>query len=188
MPAQALPDYLTHYYDAARGPLRSLTELPPGDAEALLESIRARGKAFASRRAPEYLGIRFELEARIREIFISKGGAPLRLHPHYFILGSCDWCLTWYERPLLIRVPVASLPAGAVSFTYGDSFPAMRYPDGKPYRGQVYTLAELPGLVERYGLPQDWNPDGKLAPERYIEAQVWDDIGCFRGNSLPKTP
>jgi hypothetical protein len=45
----------------------------------------------------------------------------------------------------------------------------------KVYRGQVYTLAELPELVARYGLPQVWNPDGKLGPERY-KAQVWEEI------------
>ncbi|HLO16004.1 MAG TPA: hypothetical protein VK206_14320, partial [Anaerolineales bacterium] len=62
-----------------------------------------------------------------------------------------------------------------VSFTYGDSFPAMNYSDGKPYRGQVYMLSELGEVIKRYGLPQEWNPDGKGGPERYIEAQVWDD-------------
>jgi hypothetical protein len=50
----------------------------------------------------------------------------------------------------------------------------MRYQDSKPYRGQVYTLDELE-LIRLYGLPQDWNPDGEFGPDRYIEAQVWDD-------------
>jgi hypothetical protein len=67
-------------------------------------------------------------------------------------------------------IPLAVFQPKIVSFTYGDTFPAMRYADAKPYRGQVYTLAELPGLVEQYGLPQDWNAEGKLGPERYIEA------------------
>ena len=51
----------------------------------------------------------------------------------------------------------------------------MRYQDGKPYRQQVYTLSELPELVTLYGPPQEWNADGKAGPDRYIEAQVWDD-------------
>ena len=51
----------------------------------------------------------------------------------------------------------------------------MRYPDGKPYRGQVYRLAEIPEVIERYGLPQDWNAEGVSGPDRYIEAQVWAD-------------
>jgi hypothetical protein len=109
-----LPDFLSHYYEANRssthaaaGPFRNLSDLPPEEAEAIQEQIRRDGNRFASRRAVDYL--------------------------------------------------------------------AMRYQDGKPYRGCVYTLAELPDLVGQFGLPQDWNPEGKLAPERYIEAQVWED-------------
>ncbi|MBN1305061.1 MAG: hypothetical protein JXA13_11560 [Anaerolineales bacterium] len=42
--------------------------------------------------------------------------------------------------------------------------------DGKLYRGQVYRFDELPELLAEYGLPQEWNRDGRLGPERYIEA------------------
>ena len=51
----------------------------------------------------------------------------------------------------------------------------MNYNDGKPYRGQVYIASELQEIIRLYGLPQAWNLDGKGGPERYIEAQVWDD-------------
>ena len=91
------------------------------------------------------------------------------------ILGSCPWLQTWYKEGRELRVLLAVFRPEVVSFTYGDTFPAMRYPDGKPYRGQVYTLAELPELVRLYGLPQEWNPDGEHGPDRYIEAQVWAD-------------
>jgi len=68
-----------------------------------------------------------------------------------------------------------------VSFTYGDTFPAMRLADGKPHRGQVYTAAELPGVLQAFGLPQAWNGEGTMGPDRYIEAQVWSDeaIGAY---------
>lgn len=52
----------------------------------------------------------------------------------------------------------------------------MRFQDGKPYRGQVYTLSEIVEVIKQYGLPQHWNADEKLGPERYIEAQIWDEI------------
>jgi len=51
----------------------------------------------------------------------------------------------------------------------------MNYNDGKPSRGQVYTTGELGEIIRLYGLPQEWNPDGKGGPERYIEVQVWDE-------------
>jgi hypothetical protein len=91
------------------------------------------------------------------------------------VLGSCSWLLEWYQDGCEVRIPLADFAPACVSFTYGDTFPAMRYPDGKRYRGQVYMLNELPDLIREFGLPQDWNPEGALGPDRYIEAQVWDN-------------
>jgi hypothetical protein len=170
-----IPDFLAHYYDAGRGPFRSLSTLEPDDAEQVLERIRQAGSGFASKRAADYLAIRRELEQRIRVLFVAKGGHPRRTTPHYMILGACEWVKTWYAAGCEVRVPLDAFDPRTVSLTYGDSFPAMRYGDGKPYRGQVYTLDELPEVVDRFGLPQDWNPEGQRGPDRYIEAQVWDD-------------
>lgn len=170
-----MPDFLSHYFEADQGPFRSLSDMSLEDAERVLEGIRREGAIFASKRAPDYLTIRRELELRIRGLFVAKGGQPRRETPHYFILGTCPWVQTWYQDGREVRLALAKIDPAIVSFTVGDSFPAMRYQDGKPYRGQVYTLAELPEAIRLYGLPQIWNPDGKLGPDRYIEAQVWDD-------------
>lgn len=170
----AVPDYLTHYYEAADGPLRSLTHLPLEQAEEIQARIRREARRFASQRPADYLAVRRELEQHIRALFIRQGGQPRLARPHYYILGECDWVLSWYVEGRALRLPLAEVNPLAVSFTYGDSFPAMRYQDGKPYRGKVYTLADLPALVAQYGLPQDWNPTGQFGPERYIEAQVWE--------------
>ncbi|SDW74471.1 hypothetical protein [Paenibacillus sp. PDC88] len=51
----------------------------------------------------------------------------------------------------------------------------MRYQDGKPYRGQIYTKSEIKMVIEEFGLPQEWNIHGEKGPERYIEVQIWDD-------------
>lgn len=169
------PDFLTHYYEASQGPFRSLSDLDPETAEAILQRIREDGVIFASKRNADYLRIRRGLETQIRQLFIQKGGQPRSRRPHYFILGSCDWVKSWYQEGREVIVPIRSFDPAAISFTYGDSFPAMRYKDGKPYRCQVYTLSELGQVIEKYGLPQQWNCDGSLGPERYIEAQVWDD-------------
>lgn len=47
--------------------------------------------------------------------------------------------------------------------------------DKKEYRKKVYTYSEILRAIEKYGLPQQWNSDGKSGPERYIEVQVWSD-------------
>jgi hypothetical protein len=170
-----LPGFLCHYFEAASGPFRSLSDLPIPEAEAVQEQIRKDSNRFASRRSADYLSIRRGLEDQIRQLFIAKGGEPVRTTPHYMILGDCPWLQTWYVEGCEIRIALECFNPSAVSFTYGDSFPAMRFNDGRPYRGQVYTIHELPELVCCHGLPQIWNSDGKLGPERYIEAQVWED-------------
>ncbi len=170
-----LPDFICHYYNAADGPLCNLSDLAADEAEAVLARIRRQGDRFASRRTDDYLEVRRALEERVRRLFVEKGGRPVRLRPQYFVLGECAWLKSWYPQGCELRVPLAAVPAHSVSFTYGDTFPAMRHPDGSPTRGQVYTLQELPVLVATYGLPQIWNPDGRLGPDRYIEAQVWED-------------
>jgi hypothetical protein len=170
-----IPDVLTHYYDAARGPFRSLSTLSPDEAERIQAAICELGRGFASKRNSDYLAIRCELEQKIRALFITKGGQPERETPHYMILGACEWVKTWYVEGCVVSVPLDRFDPAQVSLTYGDSFPAMRYGDGKPWRGCVYTLAELPELARLYGLPQVWNADGSQGPDRYIEAQVWSD-------------
>lgn len=173
--AGVCPEYIVHYYEAEGGPFRSLSDLGSEEAEAVLAKIRAEGVVFASKRNGEYFSVRRTLEERVRQLFIAKGGQPKRLHPHYFILGHCDWVKSWFREGRALQIPLHGVDSRVISFTYGDSFPAMRYQDGKPYRGKVYVLAELPNLIELYGLPQVWNPEGRYGPERYIEAQVWDD-------------
>ncbi len=169
------PEYIVHYYEASQGPFKSLSDLGFQEAELILQQIRQEGLVFASQRNQDYLTIRRSLEERIRRLFIEKHGQPKRLRPHYFILGSCDWVKSWYRDGREVQILLKTISPKVISFTYGDSFPAMRYQDGRPYRGQVYIFEELSGLIERYGLPQLWNREGQYGPERYIEAQVWDD-------------
>jgi hypothetical protein len=171
----AIPNFLSHYYEATIGPFVNLSDLPPNQAETQLAQIRQRGETFASQRSVDYLGVRRELEARVRKLFLQKGGRPVRRHPHYMILGACPWGLSWYVSARELRISLDEFSPDTISFTYGDTFPAIRFQDGQPYRGQVFRLDELPGLVLQFGLPQSWNANGEHGPDRYIEAQIWDD-------------
>ncbi|MCA0458149.1 MAG: hypothetical protein LCI00_29555 [Chloroflexi bacterium] len=170
-----VPTVLCHYYEAANGPFRNVSDLPRDEAERVLAAIRQSGRGFASQRKADYLAVREAVEARVRGLFIAKGGAPKRLHPHSMVLGACPWIQQWYVDGRELQIPLAHFAPQIVSFTYGDIFPAMRVQDGKPYRGQVYVMDELEALIRQYGLPQVWNADGHSGPERYIEAQIWDD-------------
>jgi len=180
--------HLYHYYEGCRGPFLNLSDLPFAEAEQILATIRQAGQTFASKRAPDYLAIRFDLEERVRRLFEAKGGRPRRARPHYMTVGACPWLREWYVQGRELSIPLSAFAPDVISFTYGDTFPALRLHDGRPYRGLVYTLAELPALIEQYGLPQDWNPDGHCGPERYIEAQVWEDVPLQRLSTQPAQP
>jgi hypothetical protein len=168
-------NFISHYFDESTGPFRTLSDLEPEEADRILNEIRIQKKGFASKRSSDYLTIRRSLELKARELFILKGGKPIRSYPHYMIVGECLWLLEWFEKGKELRIPITEFDPYTISFTYGDLFPTMRYQDGKKYRGQVYTLNEIYQVINEFGLPQEWNAQGNNGPERYIEVQVWDD-------------
>lgn len=47
--------------------------------------------------------------------------------------------------------------------------------DGREYRKKLYTYEEILGIIDKYGLPQEWNEGGAHGPERYIEVHVWSE-------------
>jgi len=167
--------FLYHYYELARGPFRSLSDLPLHEALIIQEQLKEDKSLFASKRSDDYLFIRKDLEQKARNLFINKGGKPLRSSPHYMTLGKCQWLKEWYKEGQELEIHMDEFDEKTISFTYGDLFPTMRFQDGKPYRGQVYTKDEIYKLIEEYGFPQEWNKEGDNGPERYIEVQIWDD-------------
>ncbi len=170
-----MPDYLSHYFEKAGGPFRSLSQLSDAEAHTIQSELWRVESILAAKRDSDYLDIRRDLEHTIRREFVKKGGRPRNQFPYSMLVGSCDWMLSWYRETAQLRIPLDDFDPATVSFTYGDMFPAMRYRDGKPYRGKVYLLDEMREVVTLHGLPQDWNYDGGLGPDRYIEAQIWSD-------------
>jgi len=113
---------LYHYYDETTGPFRNLSDLPPNEAENVLQAIRQQKKGFASQRSLDYLAIRRSLEAKARELFIRKGGRPVRSCPHYMTLGECPWLAEWYPAGRVLQFALAdfdltrsALPTGIYS-------------------------------------------------------------------------
>jgi hypothetical protein len=91
MADSSVPDFLTHYYERACGPFRSFSMLAPEEADALQAALRTRGDVFASQRAEDYLATRRELEQRVRDLFIAKGGGPPRRGPPTGRWGGGTW-------------------------------------------------------------------------------------------------
>lgn len=120
---------------------------------------------------------RINYEELGRRLFIEKGGKPIRKAPHYMVVECCDWLNSWFIEGDFIKIPIQEFDLNTISFTYGDMHPTFspRVNDGKEYRKKIYTYTEILEIIKKYGLPQEWNADGKFGPERYIEAQIWSD-------------
>lgn len=168
--------YLYHYFDKRTGPFKSLSALSLEEASKRLNQIKLeRPNFFCSKRDEDYIKRRKECESLLKEEFLKKGGIIEIDSPHYMVLGESPWLSSWYEETDYIKIPIAEFDLRKLSFTYGDSMPTFHVNDGKEYRNKVYTYEEILKIIEKYGMPQDYNDDGKYGPERYIEVHVWSN-------------
>jgi hypothetical protein len=179
--------YLYHYYDKMTGPFMNLSELSTDEANAVISEIKKKKpNVQCAQRDSEYMFRRHMYEDIIRKEFTKKGGVIKRNIPHYMVVEHSPWLNTWFENTACIRIPIKEFDLKTVSFTYGDSHPTFspwpRDDDWKEYRRKLYTYDEILEVIKKYGLPQNWNNDGKLGPERYIEAHIWsnDTIDKYR--------
>jgi hypothetical protein len=172
--------FLYHYFDSSIGPFVSLSDLPIDEAKAVLNRIKEeKPHVQCAKRQPSYMEDRHYYEEILRTEFLKKGGIIKRKSPHYMVVEQSPWLSTWFGNCAYIKIPIEEFDLKTVSFTYGDSHPTFsprpREDDWKEYRRKLYTYDEILDLIEKYGLPQDWNNDGRFGPERYIEAHIWSD-------------
>lgn len=170
--------FLYHYYDKTIGPFKNLSDLDIEEANRVLQEIAiTKPKVQSAKRSADYMQARVYYENILRNEFRKKGGLISREVPHYMVIEHSQWLSTWYENSSCIKIPIEEFDLRTISFTYGDSHPTFsdRVNDGKEYRKKLYTYDEILEVIEKYGLPQDWNDDGKYGPERYIEAHIWSD-------------
>lgn len=168
--------YLYHYFDKRTGPFKSLTAISEEEACKVLKQIKIeRPNSLCAARDADYIQKRRNCEEILRREFAAKGGIFEVESPYYMVLEHSPWLSTWYEQPDFLKIPIEEFDIRKLSFTYGDSMPTFspKVNDGKEYRRKVYTYEEILGVIEKYGLPQDWNDDGANGPERYIEVHVW---------------
>ena len=183
------PDYVTHYYLASRPPFLNLSDLGGKQLEGAIERLAREHASGATSRlfGRRYMELRRRTEEKLRSLFISAGGQPERLSPHYFVLGSCPWYRGLARDMREVTLPLAELPRDASSFTYPDSFTSMAlgaeyglHQDSRPYHEQVYSIEQLQEVIDQFGLP-----DGEVADyrgyqhqpfEKYVEVQLWSDV------------
>src|SRR6185437_3233209 len=93
---QSQPSFLVHYN---RGePFRSLTAVPNEKLTTILCALNETNSWGLNRFSdPDYLIRRKQVEAKIRQEFIMKGGNPILDNPIYFFLGRNN---RFEEHPL----------------------------------------------------------------------------------------
>ncbi len=172
--------FLYHYFDKTIGAFTNLCDIPIEQAKAILDDIKAnKPNVQSAKRHSTYMEDRHFYEEILRKEFTKKGGVIKRKSPHYMVVEHSPWLSTWFENCSFIKIPIDEFDLTTVSFTYGDSHPTFsprpRADDWKEYRRKLYTYDEILAIIKKYGLPQNWNDDGKHGPERYVEAHIWSD-------------
>lgn len=169
---------LYHYYDKKMGPFKNLSDCSVDEANKILDKIKNEcPDSFCAKRNADYMKMRIYFEEILRKEFLKKGGIIQRAVPHYMVVEQCDWLASWYENCGFIKIPIERFDKRTISFTYGDSHPTFsdKINDGKEYRKKLYTYDEIVKVIEKYGLPQNWNSEGEYGLERYVEVHVWSD-------------
>jgi len=170
--------HLYHYYDKSIGPFVNLSDLPIDEARAVLINIKkTKPNAQSAERHEMYMDYRHKVENILRTEFTKLGGVMKRKSPHYMVIEHSPWLSTWFENSAFIKIPIEEFDLQTISFTYGDAMPTFSDSVNKDneYYHTVYTYNEMLKIIEKYGLPQHWNNDGKHGYERYVEAHIWHD-------------
>ncbi len=181
--------FLLHVYKKGGTPFRSLSTLPDAEATSMMKAMYVAGSVYWERfeDPASYLSFRRQIEKRLRQDFIQKGGRPEEEHPVYFMLGRPKWVEAHGDPVTLattdeIVVPLGILSEVDVSFTYPDSMvSAMMLEEKNPeyyepdYHGKTFTYPEIMQVIRRKGLPgEEWQTKMPSHLAHYIEAQVWN--------------
>jgi hypothetical protein len=174
-------NFLYHYFEKERGPFLSLSNLSDNEAHKIGEDLKEENNIFTKRNPDgQYMFYRRLIEDRIYSLFIENGGKPARKTPHYFIIGECHRCKSWYKGGDYIKIPIEKFDMNTVSFTYSDSFPTFdpSHGDKSEYRQRIYTYNEILEIIKKFGFPQNvpWTDDTPYWQPGYVEAQVWNNI------------
>ena len=110
-------NHLIHVFKKGTTPFQSLSALSDDDATKIMQNLYIEGAIFWERfkNPAQYLTIRRQIETRLREEFIAKGGKPRESYPIYMIYGRSKWLIEAPDAKTLsttteIQIPFFSFP------------------------------------------------------------------------------
>jgi hypothetical protein len=185
--------FLTHYYHQQDRPFQSLSALGETEALNIISRLSDRDGLVYRRfcQPEEYLRLRKETEAWVRESFIQKGGKPNSSYPQYFVIEQSIWIEEGFnQQSRSISVPLSVFKAERVSFTFPDSMvsywlrtqgDAVYY--HPEYHGYVFLPNEICSIIDRFGIPkEEWRAEEHRKYDFFIEAQVWESCETIMEN------
>ena len=99
-----VPEYLYHYYETSNGSFQNITQNGYQKAVEIQSKIL---EGWNSKRPPNYIELRFTLEKRLKDQFISKGGKPTSNDTFYFSLLECYLAESLYINPGVVKIPLS---------------------------------------------------------------------------------
>lgn len=131
----------------------------------------------------KYLSGREEVEMRLHQLFLARGGRPEIKHPIYCFLGSHPTELIYEHREdyEFKFFKISDIPCELITFTYPGSITSMQIADRKeaaefrsPYHGKLFLKEEINNVIDQYGMPGvDFVPTGRRQYDVLVEAQIW---------------
>jgi len=139
-----LPNYITHYFEADRGPFLNICDLSDEEAEELVcreKDARTAFNRFAM--GADFLTWRREADDLLIRAYAEKFGRPPEGRPYFALLGSFDKTLTMFREGRKIEIEVSEFSEGELTFMYPDHAHLV-----------TYYGSDVPALF--YQPPQDW--------------------------------
>jgi hypothetical protein len=162
----AMPEVVTHRYDASVGICPNICSLPDLEASKVLDQLRGTSRPTLK---PGYLARR-----RLTEQWLAKAATSLlnRSFEHvqgYFFLGDFSYGPD-PSRPATLVVPLSALPVDAITFTLGDSMTVVEQASRRLYSfDEVCDLFRKGKPVANFAFS---DKDG--IQKRFIEVQLWE--------------
>jgi hypothetical protein len=198
-----LPSFLTHYYEAERGPFKNVCDLSDAELDRLIAAEKDADTAF-NRFAlgKDFFKIRRAADDLLIEKYAEKFGCKPLNRPFYAVLGEFDRTLSMYRDGRSVRIEVSQFSREQVTFMYPDHFvlvwsrklfpplPALFGPcrySYEPFHDRLFSYDELADAFIRYSL------DARIASAKrqnlwvssYIEAHIWD-LGYSQQGAVSK--
>ncbi|HEY0793925.1 MAG TPA: hypothetical protein VGD78_22875 [Chthoniobacterales bacterium] len=181
-----LPSFLTHYFEADKGPFRNICDLPDPEVEAVIEAEKNAPTTF-NRFAlgANFFKLRRAADDLLIEKYAEKFGVRPKIRPYFATLGEFDRTRTMYREGRSLQISLSDLSPLQVTFMYPDHFhlvwsKGLFRPDfpytHEPFHELLFTYAELPEAIKVHQFDRriaEANRYGRWVSS-YIEAHVWD--------------